>query len=230
MRLPGRLILFVLTMVVFSVVAASGVHSESIRGPMLGFADDEAGTIRALMGITGAAVVGGPIDFGVETTKAVISPTQRYALVIRRDDGRANIISLDSESAAVREIAGLGSSADLIAISPTGSVSAVYDRGANRVFVIGAPPRSFDVIRELDTSNIPGDATDLAVSDDGAVALVRFADPESQEIWAVTSSGSRPIASGLSTAFFSNRHDAVVIEADGQTAALIQKVEQAAMR
>src|SRR5688500_16299345 len=95
---------------------------EFLGGPFLRFIQDIAGSvIRPIFGVPGAAILGSPLELEADIDEAIISPRQDYALAVRKEDGRSVIIDLAHGLSALTTIAGTDGSADLMAISPTGS-------------------------------------------------------------------------------------------------------------
>jgi hypothetical protein len=87
------------------------------------------------------------------------------------------------------------------------------------------------VVRGLDVSGIPGQATAVSVSDDGALVLMRFVDSGRANLWTIDASGvSRPLSIDQPAAatFLANRKDAIVSEDRTQTTFLIFDVAGAA--
>jgi hypothetical protein len=113
---------------------------------------------------------------------------------------------------------------DVIAISPSGESAGLYDSDSRIVQTFRGLPHSPEIIGEFDTSRIPGRATALAVSDDGAIALTKFVDEGWSQFWVMDSSGvSWPIlGDNLSAAaFLPNSRNAVVTESAMASAFLL---------
>src|SRR5262245_34776407 len=87
---------------VFALIALCGAaqaqgEGQSIVGPVLGFTPDATGSaIWPIVGIPGAAMLAGPLQFEAEIRDVVISPTQDFALAIRLDDGR--VVAVDTKA------------------------------------------------------------------------------------------------------------------------------------
>ena len=68
-------------------VAVSFSQSDVVRGPILGFAPNSAGSvIWPIVGVAGASILGEPLLLDSEVYGASVSPKNDYALAIRRED------------------------------------------------------------------------------------------------------------------------------------------------
>ena len=169
---------------------AASARLQSVDGPVLGFASDGEGTeIRPILGIPGASILGKPLDIPVEFGGVLISAAQDYAIAIRTDDAHAVVIDLSTDPSGIRLVSGANFGADLIAISPVGSVVAIYDELTHTVRVVGGLPSAPGILDIFDASGFPGSVTDIAISDDGSVAIVRSIDGDHVGIWTLDSSG-----------------------------------------
>jgi hypothetical protein len=131
----------------------------------------------------------------------------------------------------VTPVTGAHPGAELIAVSPTGSMAAEYDHVSGTIQVIGALPRSSAVVAEFDTSLIPGRATGLSISDDGTMALMKVVDTGDAGLWVVGSSNGPwrvPLDRPSAAAFFPNRRDAVVTDDATRSAFLMMDIDHAA--
>jgi DNA-binding beta-propeller fold protein YncE len=236
MHLPRR---FVFTGLMISVLTAGlfrttilQAQPQGIQGPILGFIPDTDGiSIRPILGIPGASSLGDRLQLDVDIRRAVLSPKQDYALAVRAEDGQVIIVDLADGVPVVRPIDVGHPGADLIAVSPTGSAAAIYRHESKAVQVIGSLPHTPTLIHEFDASHVPGRAASLALSDDGTIALVKFADADDRGWWLLDSSGAsrrmvldRPSAA----AFLPNRQDAIVIDDATRTAFLVLDVGRTA--
>ena len=217
-------------------VPSSSVFSQlqPVSGPTLGFAPDREGTaIRPILGIPGASRLGQPLDISVEFRSVLISPAQDYAITTRAADGRAIVVELASHELVVRPVAGADFRADLIAISPVGSIAAIYDDLSETVHVLGGLPGAPGVISVLDASGLPGSVSDIAVSDDGGVAIVRSIDGDRIALWTLDSSGiprQIPADRPRAVAFVPDRHDALVSDDATGSVLLVTDVNRTATR
>jgi hypothetical protein len=218
MNLKSRFIVFLLLGALSS--SGSPVQAETLRGPTLGFAPDSNGSvIRPVLGISGASILGDRLVFDTGIHGAIISAKQDYALAIR-DDSRAVVINLTADAPVLNVIPGLDLAANLLAISPTGSAAAIYNKDSRNVQVVRGLPDAPELMYQFDASALPGQAAQMAVSDDGTIVLVKSVADTDVGFWGFDASGAswrialdRPSAA----AFFANSHDAVVADDVSQT-------------
>ena len=219
-----------------SAAFGTAAQAESIHGPILGFMRDSSGAvIWPIIGVPGATALAGRLQFETDIRGAVISPGQDYAIALRSDDGSVVVVSLRADPPTLSPVSGTHPSPGMVAISPTGSAAAVYDPETQIVQVIGHLPQAPELIHEFHVSDIPGRATEMALSDDGSIAVVKFAGGNTAggtELWVVDSSSSWRVGSeGPATAaFFPNSHDAVVADEATQSVFLMMNVDQGATR
>lgn len=199
----------------------------TLQGPILGFIPENDGTaIRPVIGIPGASLLGERLQFELKFRGAAISPKQDYAIATSTEDGHAVVIDLRSGAAAAVSL-----DADLVAISPTGSAAAVYDHESRILRVIAHVLDAPEIVHEFDASQITGRAANIAISDEGATALVRFVDEERSALWVLDASGaSWPVLldQPSAAAFFPNSSDAVVADQAAHAAFVILDVRRAA--
>jgi hypothetical protein len=215
-------------------IAAFGQDpSVSISGPTLGFVEGSDRTaIRPIRGVLGAAAVGQPLLLDSEIRNAVISPKHDYALAARTETGELVLIRLSLDSATMDSLAGARGAPSAIAISPSGTAAAVY--GQDRILQVFAGfPDAPQIIAEFDASDIPGHLQSVAVSDDGALALLNFAALDNATLWALSVNGSRwvlPAQRASAAAFIANRHDVVIADDAAQEVFLLSNIDLEASR
>jgi hypothetical protein len=155
-------------------------------------------------------------------------------LAVRTDDGSVAVVNFKADALTLSPIAGSHRNPSLFAISPLGSSAAAYDPATGAVQVFGHFPQA-QIVREFDASGISGTAIGMALSDDGAVALLNFANDDPtvpNELWVVGGSGAWPLGTGSSAvgAFFPNRRDAIIADDATQTVFTVSNIDQAALR
>ena len=224
----------ILALLVGSAGDATAAQNQFIAGPFLGFATDRGGeAIRPILGIPGAAIIGNRLDLGLGFRKAVISPQQNYALALRSEDDRPVIILLDADPPMMRPVTEELVAADEIAISPTGMSAVLYARSSGLVRLVRGLPEAPETIHEFDVTRIAGWPERMAVSDDGTLALLRFAEGSSSELWVADSTGSlwqAAFTSSSSMAFFPQSRDAIVTDDETQYVFLMLSVDGLATR
>ncbi len=183
-----------------------------LAAPSAGFAFDPAvHTLRRIVGIPGAALVGAPVDFGFAVSAAWVAPLLDSAFVLAAD-GQAHLFLLTADAPLERTVDSLGAPLRVV-FSPSGSAAALYSPGSVRV-IKGLPdaPVVAATIRLRGNRGPRRPLPDtLAVSDDGAYLLYAAAGP--LELIGV-SGNSRQVmdrADGVLAAFAPGGHDAAVI-------------------
>jgi len=224
---------FVASLVLVGLLGGS-LHGQSsaVNGPILGFIPDERVTaIRPIIGIPGASTLADGFQLEMAVRGLVISPKQDYAIAARSEDGQAIVIDLRSEAPRISAMTGAQAGADIMSISPSGSVAAVYGNESKTLQLIGHLPEAPQLVHEFNASHIAGRGTSLAVSDDASVALVRFVDDDSVSLWVLDSAGaSWPVAVDQPSAFafFPNTTDVIVGDNPTQSVFLIVDIRGAA--
>jgi hypothetical protein len=225
-----------LASLVFMGLLGGSLHGQSsaVNGPILGFIPDERVTgIRPIIGIPGASTLADGLQLEMAVRGVVISPKQDYAIAARSEDGQAIVIDLRSEAPRISAITGVQAGPDIISISPSGSVAAVYGNETKTLQLIGHLPEAPQVVHEFNASHLAGRGTSLAVSDDASVALVRFVDDDSVSLWVLDSAGaSWPVAVDQPSAFafFPNTTDVIVADNATQSVFLVLTIRGAAAR
>jgi hypothetical protein len=219
---------FLACLICLGVVAGSvQAQIPTLQGPILGFIPENDGTaIRPVIGIPGASLLAEQLQFDTDFRSAVISPKQDYAIAVGGEDRHLVFIDLRAGSATPS----ISLRADVMAISPTGSVAAVYDHESKILRVIAHVLDAPEIIHEFNASHIAGSATSIAVSDDGAAALARFVDEDRATLWVLDSSGaSWPVLidQPFAAAFFPNSSDVVVADDATRSAVVILDVRGA---
>ncbi len=214
---------------------AGRLQAQSVlSGPTLGFAADNQGTsIRPILGIPGASLLGDRLALDMNIQNVTISPSQDYAIAVRAEDSQLVLVDLRSGTPIVTAIAGTHPGSNLIAVSPAGKAVAVYNDPSQQLQVIGYLADAPQVVYEFDASVVSGSVRQVAVSDDGTLALVRSVDAENAVLWAFDSSGAAwQIAADrpLDAAFLPNSADVIVIDDAPQSAVLIRDVARTATR
>ncbi|MBI2681067.1 MAG: hypothetical protein HYX25_08695 [Candidatus Solibacter usitatus] len=203
-----------LWLVIAAGTAAAQTHS--IQGPRLGWVFDEAaGALRPIVGIAGSSTMGDPLPLAVGLKRAVVSPTQDYALAVAGNDARVHLIRpRQNSNVLLKPLPDANRAPDRMVISPTGSAAAFYyynGRGAGHIVVMNGFPQQPRISAQMSVLRVPA-PTALAVADDGAVVLAGAGNL----VIAATENAEIPVTSALgkvaSLAFITG-HDALI--ADG---------------
>lgn len=135
--------------------------------PALGFVfDREAGGIRPVWGIAGAARFGEPLEMALRIRAAAVA--HDVALIAGEERDKLTVAVRLGGEPALADVAGSSGDVDMLAISPRAKCAVAYSIARKRVQVIGLADGEPGVRREFDVAGAP--ITSLAVSDDcGAV-------------------------------------------------------------
>ena len=204
----------------------SHAQTSSITGPILGFVPEtSSSSVRPILGIPDASLLGEPLGFGSEVRMVAISPKQDFGVAVRKEDAQFVLIPF-RENLEMIPIFGTATEDSLIAISPTGSAVAQLDSDSRRVrFMTGST--------EFDVSMVPGRITQLGISDDAAVALLKSTAEDGDSLWVVDASNApRQIALDRpgAFAFFPKRRDVAAIEESNKSVVVIRNVDADATR
>jgi hypothetical protein len=207
-----------------------------ISRPILGFTVGLTGdSISPILGVAGASVLDQHLDLGIEIRNAVISPEHNYALAERSEDMRIVVVRLLEDAPAIVELPGLHTGPSLLAISPSGTAAAFLNRDSGFLQTFRGVPDFPQMVYEFDTSVVPGEATAIAVNDDGNIVLINSSDAEtgSNTAWVTSSSGSlwaAPSSNVSSMAFLPHRSDAIFADAGTQEIFLVLGLDGAGNR
>jgi hypothetical protein len=209
------------SLLLFLVLCHSRGAETGLARPVLGFFFDPANGLQPIQGIAGALTIGTPLELTPTLTAALVSPRQDYALATAA--GNSGLLRVMFGGQVSVEPLGIPiAGSDLVAISPTGSAAAFYDRARNRVQVVAGLPAAPALAQEFDLSAIPGVLESLAVSDGADAVLAGFSGVEQGAAVAFGSDGSVTVLSALrraTAARFLARSRSVVI-ADGLSSEL----------
>ena len=204
----------------------SHAQTSSITGPILGFVPEtSSSSVRPILGIPDASLLGEPLGFGSEVRMVAISPKQDFGVAVRKEDAQFVLIPF-RENLEMIPIFGTATEDSLISISPTGSAVAQLDSDSRRVRLMAGSA-------EFDVSMVPGRITQLGISDDAAVALLKSTAEDGDSLWVVDASNApRQIALDRpgAFAFFPKRRDVAAIEESNKSVVVIRNVDADATR
>jgi hypothetical protein len=84
-------------------IAPLCLNAQAVRGPVLGFVSDAAGTaVRPLIGVAGASGVGDRLALNVGVRRVHISPTQDYVLALLNESKAVALIDLTASGLSWR--------------------------------------------------------------------------------------------------------------------------------
>jgi hypothetical protein len=174
-----KLISYLLSICIFSVLPAVAENAGAVSGPVLGLVNKSA-QLRALIGTPGAAYFGPAIDLqGLEL--AAVSSESGYAIALTSD--RTVVRLLANQTARV--LADWNVTVDAVSLSPTGNAAALI--GGTQIEILSGLPQKPEHVRIIELNSHPAG---VAVSDDGdSIAFV-----EAGVLSVVDANGRRQIA------------------------------------
>jgi len=182
---------FLLSVSTFAIWAATADAQPRIGIPILGYAfDSTVKSIRPISGVPGAAILGSPVDLGTAAEWSGVSPRQDYAVVVAAEDGAVRLVSLSAELTSQSLTAAFPSPA-LVAFSPSGAALALYRQDRRALQIFTHLPLHPLLSHEIDLTDVAVDTLSAAISDDGELALILAAGPESSAVW-LSQSGTAP--------------------------------------
>ena len=154
-------------------------------------------------------------DSRFETLSSLPNTTTLSQSAVRTN---SSVLKVLENAPTIAELPELQTGPSLIAISPRGTAAAFLNRASGFLQTFRGMPDAPELAYEFDTSFIPGEATAIAVNDDGNVALLNFADGEagSNTAWVTSSNGALwalPSSHVSSMAFLPHRNDAIFADA-----------------
>jgi hypothetical protein len=208
--------------------------STPVRGPGLGIIFDPArGGLRPILGLPGAATVGGVLDLGSELTQGWISPRQEYALARLKEGADLILVNFDRDQISVEPLSGAMPGVDRVALSPVGASAVLYNRESRRIQLIRGLPQAHSVVAEVDISNLAGAVGAMAVSDDAGAALFFISEGESGAIYSITSGELKWVSAAAEVSaisFLTDVHDALIADRGANTVVLVRDVVGAAAK
>jgi len=182
LSLSACLVLFV------TADSRAGQISASLRPPILGYVlDDNLHAIRPIVGILGSSRIEAPLDLGLSIREAAFLPDQEHAIVSSSNVADALVLDLEKPLDS-RRLIGASSSVSLIRINRDGTSAGLYDAEKNRLLLVGGLPSAPVVRATIDLSFKDHFLRNYAISNDGTVALLAFAEEEFDEVYSWTSS------------------------------------------
>ena len=170
---------------------AMTLSAASIQGPQLGLVfDANQKALRPILGIPGAAILGQPLDAGIEIHKTTISPHQDYALATEGEHNQVVVVTMGRKAAT--PVPGVEQDPDQILLSPAGHAAALYYKARNILVILTGLPGAPKVSEELYLS-AGAHPSALAVGDDGRTVLAGVGNT----VFMVTRSGEVPLLPGL---------------------------------
>lgn len=153
-------------------VLASGAHARDYAvsaPPVLGYIVEPQGTLREIVGIPGACILGRSFRLGVPTQEGVVAPRQDFLLL--KEAGPSLLLVRLPFSGQI-EVLPTPSSPDRWRFSPQGRTALLYYGASNRLRWLTDLPDAPTLAGELDLTGLPGPLGAYAVSDDASTLLL----------------------------------------------------------
>ncbi len=184
----------------------------TVGGPILGFTVDDAGGVRVIRGVPGAASFSSPVASVRDLAAWAVSSEKGYILGAAGRSGR--IVVLKNLAAAPESVelpVDVGRN-PIIALSPLGSAAAVFDAARGRLIVFaGLPDHPFPRWR-MGADSLPGRIRTLAVSDSGDAVLAAAGNSLVRLRPAAAWDFVAPLAGSARLAFVPGREEAVYLD------------------
>ena len=149
-----------------------------VAGPVVGFVFDRAASsLRPILGIPGASVLGSPLQLGYTISSAAIAPRQDSAFAFATD-GTLHFLRLSAGTANEASCPVCPSTAESAVFSPSGTAAALYSSGRVQILtgLPGAPAAGAALaVGSMGETRVgaahKSSAPPMALSDDGAWLL-----------------------------------------------------------
>jgi len=132
-------------------------------------------TVRAILGVPGAATFSGALTLPRGVTGAYFAPGQSFALVEQATGGLAVLQFSGTLAGPLQPIPGSISRPDIVSFSPNASAAAVFSAEEGRLILITGLPVAPHVSRDV-SANLPAGIQALAIADDGVTVLASTSD------------------------------------------------------
>ncbi len=200
---------------IFSLIFAPlllSAQQSQISGPVSGYVfDASAHGLRPVLGMPGAALLGDPLDFGLEAASVWVAPRQDAAFVTGAG-GMLHFFRIQAGVPAEVAVNGLAGAPDRVVFSPSGSAAALLTNGG--IQILTGLPDSPAISATADASAFRGPVS-LALSDDGG-ALLLAAGNTVELFGGAADLGKLADTAGVAqVAFAPGAHDAAVVDAAG---------------
>lgn len=207
------------TMAAALTLAAALASGQTVEGPVMGFVIDGRGhTLRPVLGVPGAAVVGDAVKIPSSLTPEAVSPSGDYAVVWTA--GRAAIWTPAGGPEPIKQ---LPAGRFAVVLSARGTAAAFYSPSQGLVRVMPGLPGISGEVSEFRLDSVGGACGNFAVSDDGAL-LMCSSGADAIVLGASGELARIPFGAAISAvAFVPGSHDALI--ADGPEAFLARNVD-----
>jgi hypothetical protein len=227
------------------MLAGSAAASQPMQSPVLGFVttsrsalvrgqgrggegySNPSVTVRAILGVPGAAMLSGALTMPRGVAGAYFAPGQNFALAEQSAGSLALLRFNGTLAGPLQAIPGSISRPDIVSFSPNASAAAVFSAEEGRLTILTGLPASPQVSRDM-SANLPSGIQALALADDGATLLASTSD--GRVLLLTVGGGAETLYTGgkLSGLVFAPAStDALVFDGDGSKVLLVQNVSTA---
>jgi hypothetical protein len=169
------------------ILLALAQVTAGLAPPALSFVLDGSGQLRPVVGISGSASVGAPLELGFGITQIVVSPGHDYILASVAGQDSPVLLQLRRGALSVWPLNQLPK-VDLMAPSASGTAAAFLSQSDGRVYALRQLADSAMPAGQFDVSGI-GPITTLAISDDGQTLAVGTSDGLTGSVFLVDAAG-----------------------------------------
>jgi hypothetical protein len=200
--------------VLLLITGACLLTAATFRPPKLGYIyDPDAGAIRVIAGVSGAAALEETVAVGSKLAFAAVAPGARFALVRLRDESGYSLLQF--ETGTITALEGASGARDVVAFSAGATAVAIWT--GERIQVWTGLPDSPALVREVAADEV----TLLSVADDGAALAAKTAG--GTLLW--DGESSRAIADASAIAFVPGSHDVVIADEGGNRVTAVRGAE-----
>jgi hypothetical protein len=162
-----------------TLLVLGGPAYPDIRGPIAGFyVDHQRGTIRSILGIPGAALIGPDVTLPFTISDGVLSPTSDFALVVSTEDGEPVYLirALLSGMPEVILIKNALPGPKLLAMNAASSIAVLASRSGMQVQTVTGLPEVPVASAPVNTLGVVSEITTLALDNSGSRLLLGSSD------------------------------------------------------
>ena len=223
---------FALSFVCLALAArAYGQARGSVTQPVLSYVVDSANQVRPLIGVTGAASIGNPVDLSFGVAQAAVPPAHDYILAAPAAGSAWPVLLQVSGGTMTPQWTAFDQSnidptaiIDRVALSPTGSAAALFSSAQGRIYVFTNLSQSAIPRSQIDVGGL-GAITAFGVSDDGRKLAIGVSDGQNGALY-VSNYGEPPVSAAtishpVAIAFLRKSGDAVVADDQQNTIYLV---------
>ena len=196
---------------------AADKSSNSPGAPVLGLAYDESRqTIRPILGIPGAAILGDSLSLDFPLQSAAVAPKASLALALSADDHSIHLVRYTNGASSSLALDSAMTAPTQILFSPSGSAALLY-RADSRQTQVVAGLSAAPTVTSLSLAGLPDGVAPAALSDDAQSILFLEAGSTGGNIWMLRQQQNPLLLSfpGALMSFRPNSQDVVAATTDG---------------